>query len=174
MSGASFAIIAIFAIKLNARSDPGLDRVHLYYERFFGAPLWAEPEPLVGGIAISAKVVWSVASLGVVAAAGAGAYWWTQSHTKQEQWAVVQKYCFECHNQDDLAGGRAFDRLSPDHIAADAEAWELAIRKVRGGLMPPAGARRPDGETLDGLASWLAAEIDAVADEPPAGRVAFL
>ena len=94
-------------------------------------------------MAISAKVVLSVASLGVVAAAGGGAYLWTQSHAKQEQWAVVQKYCFDCHNRDDLAGDRAFDRLSPDHIAADAETWELAIRKLRGGLMPPAGALRP-------------------------------
>jgi len=115
----------------------------------------------------------SVASLGVVAAAGGGAYLWMQSHAKQEQWAVVQKYCYECHNQDDLAGGRAFDRLSPDQVAADAEIWETAIRKLRGGLMPPAGARRPDGETLDELAAWLASEIDSAADEPPAGRVAL-
>ena len=130
-------------------------------------------DPRIGGIAISAKVVLSVAFVGVVAAAGGGVYLWTQSHAKQEQWAVVQKYCFECHNQDDLAGDRAFDRLSPDRVAADAETWELAIRKLRGGLMPPAGARRPDGETLDGLASWLAGEIDSAAGEAPAGRVAL-
>ncbi len=114
-----------------------------------------------------------MAFVGVAAAAGGAAYWWTQSHAKQEQWAVVQKYCVECHNQDDLAGGRAFDRLAPDHVAADAEIWELAIRKVRGGLMPPAGARRPDGEVLDGLTAWLADEIDSAADDPPAGRVAL-
>ena len=61
---------------------------------------------------------------------------------------MVEKYCFECHNRDDLAGDRAFDRMSPDRIAADAETWELAIRKLRGGLMPPAGGPRPDGETV--------------------------
>ena len=84
-----------------------------------------------------------------------------------------RQYCFECHNRDDLAGDRAFDRMSPDRIAADAETWELAIRKLRGGLMPPAGGPRPDGETLDELAAWLADEIDAAADEPPAGRVSL-
>jgi mono/diheme cytochrome c family protein len=111
--------------------------------------------------------------VGLVAAAGGGAYLWQRSHVKQEQWAVVQKYCFDCHNRDDLAGGKAFDRLSPDNIAADAETWELAIRKLRGGLMPPAGADRPDGDTVETLAAWLANEIDAAADEPTAGRVAM-
>ena len=98
---------------------------------------------------------------------------WSESHSKAEQWAVVETYCFECHNRDDLAGDRAFDRMSPDRIAADAEVWEAAIRKLRGGLMPPAGGPRPDGETLDELAGWLADEIDAAADEPPAGRVSL-
>jgi mono/diheme cytochrome c family protein len=125
-----------------------------------------------GGSAISTKAVISVAALGVAAAAiGGGAYLW-QSHTTEAQWAVVERYCFECHNRDDMAGGRAFDRLSPDRIALDAETWELAIRKLRGGLMPPAGGPRPDAETVDGLVAWLADEIDAEA-EPAPGRVAM-
>ena len=81
---------------------------------------------------------------------------WSESHSKAEQWAVVETYCFECHNRDDMAGDRAFDRMSPDRIGADAEVWEAAIRKLRGGLMPPAGGPRPDGETLDELA-WRVA-----------------
>jgi mono/diheme cytochrome c family protein len=126
-----------------------------------------------GGIAIFAKVLIPVALVGVVAAVGGGAHLWTQGHHAKAQWAVVEKYCFECHNRDDLAGGRAFDRLSPSNIAADAETWELAIEKLRGGLMPPAGGPRPDGETVEELAAWLAAEIDAAADEPAPGRVSL-
>src|SRR5688572_10103570 len=126
-----------------------------------------------GGTAISAKVFIPVALVGVVAAIGGGAYWWTQSHAAEQQWAVVETYCVECHNRDDMAGGRAFDRLSPDRVAADAETWELAIRKLRGGLMPPAGEPRPDGETVEELAAWLASEIDAEADEPAPGRVSL-
>jgi hypothetical protein len=114
-----------------------------------------------------------VALVGVVAAVGGGAYWWNQSRTADQQWAVVEKYCVECHNRDDLAGGRAFDGLSPHAIAADAEVWELAIRKLRGGLMPPAGGPRPDGETVEQLAAWLAGEIDASADDPSPGRVSL-
>jgi mono/diheme cytochrome c family protein len=115
-----------------------------------------------------------VALVGAVAAVvGGGLHVWRQSHEAEAQWAVVEQYCFECHNRDDLAGGRAFDRLSPDRIAADAETWELAIEKLRGGLMPPAGGPRPDGETVEELAAWLASEIDASADEPAPGRVSL-
>jgi hypothetical protein len=108
----------------------------------------------------------------VTAAVGAAVFMWTGSHSDREQWAVVEKYCFECHNRDDLAGGKAFDALSPDRIAADAETWETAIRKLRGGQMPPAGGPRPDAKTVDRLASWLADEIDGAA-EPVAGRVSL-
>jgi len=105
--------------------------------------------------------------------AGGGLYAWRHAHNAEAQWAVVEHYCFDCHNRDDLAGGRAFDKLSPAHIAADAETWELAIRKLRAGLMPPAGGPHPDAQTVDRLASWLEDEIDAAADEPAPGRVAL-
>ena len=127
----------------------------------------------IGDKAISAKVVIPIALVGAVAAVGGGADWWKQSQVPEQQWAVVEKYCIECHNKDDLAGGRAFDKLSPHDIAADAEVWELAIRKLRGGLMPPAGGPRPDGETVEQLAAWLAHEIDSAVEEPSPGRVSL-
>jgi hypothetical protein len=113
-----------------------------------------------------------VALLGVVAAVGGAVFLWTQSHSDEAQWAVVKQYCYDCHNRDDRAGDRAFDTMSADRIAADAETWEAAIRKLRSGLMPPAGGPRPDSETVDGLVSWLADEIDAAA-EPAPGRVSL-
>jgi hypothetical protein len=114
-----------------------------------------------------------VALVGAVAVAGGGLYAWRQAHNGEAEWAVVEHYCFDCHNRDDLAGGRAFDKLSPAHIAADAETWELAIRKLRAGLMPPAGGPHPDAQTVDRLASWLEDEIDSAADEPAPGRVSL-
>jgi hypothetical protein len=112
--------------------------------------------------------------LGVAAAAGGGALFWLHSGPSgASQWAVVERYCIECHNEDDLAGDRAFDRLSPDRIAADAEIWEAAIRKLRGGLMPPAGGPRPDAQTVDALATWLENEIDTAAAETAPGRVSL-
>lgn len=96
-----------------------------------------------------------------------------QAGGHEEQWAVVEQYCFDCHNAQDFAGGQAFDSKSPDHIAADAETWEAAIRKLRGGLMPPAGAPRPDSESTSELVAWLENEIDSSVTEPSPGRVSL-
>jgi Protein of unknown function (DUF1592)/Protein of unknown function (DUF1588)/Protein of unknown function (DUF1595)/Protein of unknown function (DUF1585)/Protein of unknown function (DUF1587)/Planctomycete cytochrome C len=90
------------------------------------------------------------------------------------EWGVIKKYCFDCHNYTEQAGGRAFDVLSPDTIPEKAETWEAAIRKLRGGLMPPAGEPRPNGQATAELVSWLETKIDkAAADEPVPGRVSL-
>ncbi|HEU4619320.1 MAG TPA: DUF1592 domain-containing protein [Gammaproteobacteria bacterium] len=97
---------------------------------------------------------------------------WQHAHTNQAHWSVIKKYCFDCHNSAEAAGNRVFDRLSPDHIADNAETWEAAIRKLQGGLMPPAGERRPDRGTVLDLVSWLENEIDdAAAAKADPGRV---
>jgi hypothetical protein len=88
-----------------------------------------------------------------------------------ERWGVLETYCVQCHNFEDWAGGVAFDVMSPDAIPEDAGIWEQAIRKLRGGLMPPPGEERPDAETLVGLAGWLEDTIDAAAVEEHVGRI---
>jgi hypothetical protein len=96
-----------------------------------------------------------------------------QESPEPAQWAVIKEYCVGCHNTKAKAGGRAFDEMSPTQIARDAETWEAVIRKLRGGLMPPAGARRPDSRTTAEVVSWLEKEIDAGAAKPGPGRVAL-
>ena len=54
-----------------------------------------------------------------------------------KQWEVVDKYCVECHNGLELAGGFAFDDIADQTVAKNAELWEKATRKLRGRLMPP-------------------------------------
>jgi Protein of unknown function (DUF1592)/Protein of unknown function (DUF1588)/Protein of unknown function (DUF1585)/Protein of unknown function (DUF1595)/Protein of unknown function (DUF1587)/Cytochrome C oxidase, cbb3-type, subunit III len=106
-------------------------------------------------------------------AAGGGAVFWTQYHRDAAPWATVQEYCFDCHNRVDRAGDHAFDLMSPDHIPDDAQTWEAAIRKLQGGLMPPAGERRPDSRAVAKLVAWLEDEIDTAASEPAPGRVSL-
>ncbi len=78
-----------------------------------------------------------------------------------------------CHSDRVRSGGLALSELNLDAVDQHAEIAEKVIRKLRGGLMPPAGARRPDRQSVAELVSWLENEIDTgVADRRP-GRVAL-
>lgn len=75
-------------------------------------------------------------------------------------WPVLDKYCVECHNTVDWAGGIALDTLDGSSLADDAETWEKAIRKMRTGMMPPAGKPRPERAVLDAFSLELATRLD--------------
>ena len=84
---------------------------------------------------------------------------------------LLDQYCVTCHNERLKTGGLALDALKPDRIAADAETWEKVVRKVRAGLMPPAGAKRPDRGSLDAFAAAIEGTIDHfAANNPNPGR----
>jgi hypothetical protein len=76
------------------------------------------------------------------------------------QRALLDQYCVTCHNQRTQSGGLALDRLDLVRITEDAEIWEKVVRKLRAGLMPPAGARRPDPSTAEAFTVWLEGELD--------------
>ncbi len=81
--------------------------------------------------------------------------------------ATLDKYCVTCHNDRLKTGGLTLATLDVEHPAVDAEIWEKAVRKLRAGLMPPAGAPRPDRAALDALRSSIEASIDRAAVEKP-------
>lgn len=64
------------------------------------------------------------------------------SGTTKAQQLFVEKYCSECHNSTDYAGGLDLSALATDKMGADAEVWEKVSRKLRGGMMPPATAKQ--------------------------------
>jgi hypothetical protein len=80
---------------------------------------------------------------------------------------LLDRYCIECHNTVDWAGGVAFDTLSADSLSEDAETWEKAIRKMRTGLMPPAGEPRPPRAELEAFAGELEGRLDRTAQRHP-------
>jgi hypothetical protein len=81
---------------------------------------------------------------------------------------LLKSRCEKCHNSEDWAGGVAFDTLFPQDIAADAETWEKAVRKLRGRLMPPPGQPQPDQKSIDSFVHWMEGELDAAAGQQPA------
>ena len=81
--------------------------------------------------------------------------------------AVLNQYCVGCHNEKLKIAGLMLDKMDPSHVGDSPADWEKVIRKVRAGLMPPAGAPRPDKATLDTLAARIGTELDAVAAAHP-------
>jgi hypothetical protein len=85
--------------------------------------------------------------------------------------AVVNQYCVSCHNERAQTAGLMLDKLDLANVAANADIWEKAVRKVRVGMMPPQGAAQPDTDTRQRLVSWLTTELDrAAAANPNPGR----
>ena len=91
--------------------------------------------------------------------------------------AVVQRHCRTCHNDRMLTGNLSLEDFDVDAAAsspAEAERAEKMIRKLRAGMMPPPGVRRPAPETLTALVETLEAVVDAAAaDDPNPGRRTF-
>jgi hypothetical protein len=94
--------------------------------------------------------------------------------------ALLNRYCVTCHNEKlkDGAGLNAeaarklpLNKFDPAHVHDDAEVWERVVRKLRAGMMPPAGMRRPDPATYKSMTSWLENELDRTATPyvPPPG-----
>jgi Protein of unknown function (DUF1592)/Protein of unknown function (DUF1588)/Protein of unknown function (DUF1587)/Protein of unknown function (DUF1585)/Protein of unknown function (DUF1595) len=74
---------------------------------------------------------------------------------------VLQQYCSSCHNYEDYAGGVEFEVFDPARAHENPELTERMLRKLRAGMMPPAGKARPDFTTVQALANSLEGEIDA-------------
>ena len=90
--------------------------------------------------------------------------------------ALLDRYCVTCHNESVVNGegrpasplvgqlravGLTLDTLDLADVGGRAAEWERVVRKLRGGVMPPAGRPRPDAAALDGFLDWLEGELDA-------------
>ncbi len=86
--------------------------------------------------------------------------------------AVVQAYCVRCHNDRMLRGNLSLEGFTLDAAEETGDISELMIRKLRAGMMPPPGARRPSGDSLLVLVESLEGHMDgaAAANPNPGGR----
>src|SRR5579872_6318196 len=53
--------------------------------------------------------------------------------------AMLDYYCVTCHTGADAPMGLKLDELDVTHVEKSAEKWEMVVRKLRAGMMPPAG-----------------------------------
>ena len=95
-----------------------------------------------------------------------------EAQTSAPNQALINRYCVTCHNQRLKTAKLALDTLDLTHPEKDALAWERAIRKLRGGMMPPPGAARPAAADVQALAGYLETTLDkADAANPNPGSV---
>ena len=79
------------------------------------------------------------------------------------QTAIVKQYCAGCHSERGKAGGLSLASFDAASVLDHADTTEKMIRKLRTGMMPPAGARRPEPAVIGALASAFETRIDRAA-----------
>jgi hypothetical protein len=77
--------------------------------------------------------------------------------------AVVKQTCGGCHNEKNPAGNLVLATFDVANAATTPEKAEKMIAKLRAGMMPPPGRKRPGGDTLVALAETLERLVDRAA-----------
>jgi hypothetical protein len=96
--------------------------------------------------------------------------------TSADERKLLNTYCVTCHSDRlkasmDSARKLQLDVLDPANVLKDGAKWELVVRKLRAGMMPPAGVRRPDAPVYESMISYLENELDknTTVHMPPPG-----
>ena len=84
-----------------------------------------------------------------------------------EQTAVVKQYCATCHSERGKAGDLSLANFDAAKIEENGELTEKMIRKLRAGMMPPAGARRPEPAVIQSMVTSFESRMDKVAALKP-------
>src|SRR5678816_2820067 len=108
-----------------------------------------------------------VAFATILALGSAGIATQRPASTTASHKAFVDQYCVTCHNVDDKVAGITFDTMDLSNIAKDGDVWEKAIKKLKGGMMPPPGAKQPERAAAMAFASGLETSLDAASSAAP-------
>ena len=119
--------------------------------------------------------LWGAAAVLSAAQTGSGSYATSQPLPPHLQPAAtkdfVTAYCATCHNARLKTGGLALDGLDTAKLFDHAEVWEKVVRKVRAGVMPPQGVRRPNELELQRFVGYVEDGLDRhAAQQPDPGR----
>jgi len=90
----------------------------------------------------------------------------------ESQNQLVAQYCAGCHSEKGHSGNLSLAGFDAAKLDKNAELAEKMIRKLRAGMMPPPGARRPDVPTISSFVNTLETRMDtlAVANPNPGWR----
>ncbi|MGH7713858.1 MAG: DUF1587 domain-containing protein, partial [Gemmatimonadaceae bacterium] len=80
---------------------------------------------------------------------------------------VVKTYCTRCHNDEQKRGNLSLEKFDATAAPSMADVAEKMVAKLRSGMMPPPGQRRPKGDTLNTLLVSLESQLDSAAAAHP-------
>ena len=83
------------------------------------------------------------------------------------QRALLDQYCVTCHNDRTRRANLTLEKLDLTTVGDNPQLWEKVVRKLRAGVMPPPGMRRPELTAYNGLTEWLEGQIDRKAKANP-------
>ena len=94
--------------------------------------------------------------------------------TAAEHNRTLRTYCMVCHNDRMRTGNMSLAGFDAGEAASRPELAEKMVSKLRLGMMPPPGARRPAEELLGEVAESLESQLDrAAVERPNPGRRSF-
>jgi mono/diheme cytochrome c family protein len=85
----------------------------------------------------------------------------------ESQKRLLDQYCLTCHNGRTRTAGLSLEQADLSRVGTNADVWEKVARKLRTGMMPPAGMPKPTHEARAALVSWLETTLDGAAQEHP-------
>ncbi|MHC5542941.1 DUF1587 domain-containing protein, partial [Singulisphaera rosea] len=69
---------------------------------------------------------------------------------------LLEKYCIECHSQEEAEAGIALDRFDSQVSAVkDGQTWLRVLDAVEGHIMPPADSVQPSVKEKEGIIAWI-------------------
>src|SRR5262245_59464610 len=112
---------------------------------------------LIGCAALSFAVLTSAQTKPAAPSAPTAA---TSTASAAAERALLDQYCVTCHSDKLKRANLSLEKLDLATAGDHPELWEKVIRKLRAGVMPPPGMRRPALAEYEGLRDWLETEID--------------
>ncbi len=87
---------------------------------------------------------------------------------------VVAQYCTTCHSERRRRGDLVLEDFDIARAAENGPVVEKMIRKLRAGMMPPSGSRRPEADVMTAMIDELETTMDRLAEaRPEPGRRPF-
>jgi hypothetical protein len=92
---------------------------------------------------------------------------------KKQVQPILQQYCYDCHGNGKSKGDLSLDKYKTlESIRADRKTWELVLRNVKSGEMPPEKKPQPTLSQRETLAKFVEEQVFPVdSKKPDPGRV---